>query len=163
MSDIPSASTPTIEIAEATISDVEHILPLFCAYREFYGGLPEVEASREYITERLILRDGVIFLAWLREGEGAVARPVGMAQLHMSYSSGALKRRWILNDLFVAPQARRIGIGRLLLERCRAFAIETRAAGLQLRTEVDNAAAQALYESCGWLRDERFYTYNLTV
>ena len=161
MPEILSAGTATIEIFEATIEDVEHIVPLFCAYREFYGGLPEVDASREYLTERLILRDGVIFLAWLREG--AVARPVGIAQLHVSYSSGALKRRWILNDLFVAPQARRMGVGRLLVERCRVFAVETRAAGLQLRTEVNNTAAQALYESCGWQRDERFYTYNLAV
>ena len=72
-----------------------------------------------------------------------------------------MKPVWILNDLFVSPEARHSGIGRALLERARTFAAETQAKGLTLSTEIDNYTAQALYEIAGWKRDEEFYTYHL--
>jgi GNAT superfamily N-acetyltransferase len=39
-----------------------------------------------------------------------------VAQLYPSFSSGAMARIFILNDLFVAPEARRRGAGSALLE-----------------------------------------------
>jgi ribosomal protein S18 acetylase RimI-like enzyme len=50
-----------------------------------------------------------------------------------------------------------------LLERARVWAIETDAKGLILATAVSNAAARALYESCGWRRDDEFEHYLLLV
>jgi GNAT superfamily N-acetyltransferase len=50
-----------------------------------------------------------------------------------------------------------------LLERARDWAVETRARGLVLSTGVTNKAAQALYESCGWARDDEFHRYRLLV
>lgn len=74
-----------------------------------------------------------------------------------------MKRLWILNDLFVAPQARRAGVGRALLERARQFAEETHAKGLTLQTATDNYTAQAVYEAMGWKRETGFYAYNLYI
>ena len=89
--------------------------------------------------------------------------PVGFTQLFPSFSSVSLKRLWILNDLFVTPNARRAGVAKALLERARQYALDTRAKALVLSTEVDNKSAQRLYEALGWRRDETFYTYGLEV
>ena len=74
-----------------------------------------------------------------------------------------MKRLWILNDLFVAPQARRSGVGTALLEQARSFALQTHAKGLTLTTAIDNYTAQAAYEAAGWERENEFYAYNLRV
>ena len=50
-----------------------------------------------------------------------------------------------------------------MLERAREWAVETRAKGLILATAVSNKAAQSLYESCGWKRDDEFQHYQLLV
>lgn len=147
----------TLTIIQAGPEHVDHITPLFVGYREFYRGLPEVERSRAFLTRMLETGESVIFLA-LR-GETAL----GFIQMFRTYSTGALRHIWILNDLFVAPDARRLGVGRALMEYARDYATRDGAARLTLRTEVTNATAQALYESLGWRRDEAFYTYNLPL
>ena len=63
---------------------------------------------------------------------------------------------WILNDLFVAPATRRLGVGRSLLQSATDFASENGAKRLVLATAVDNHAAQALYEQMGWGRNDAF-------
>ena len=102
----------------------------------------------------------MVFLALAGETGGEA---VGFMQLYPSFSSVSLGRLWILNDLFVDPAVRRGGVGRRLLERARAWAVETRARGLVLSTGVTNKTAQALYESCGWSRDDEFQRYRLLV
>lgn len=74
-----------------------------------------------------------------------------------------LVRTWLLNDLFVAPAARGGGVGRALLQAAAAQARVRGAASLSLSTALDNAPAQALYESLGWVRDTRFCEYGLTL
>ena len=82
------------------------------------------------------------------------ADAVGFVQLYPMFSSVRTARTWILNDLFVAPAARRGGVARALLEAAAAFAREDGAAGLSLETGRDNAAARALYRAAGWHEDE---------
>jgi ribosomal protein S18 acetylase RimI-like enzyme len=152
-------ATP-IAIVRATIEDVPLIAPLFDGYRQFYQQPSNLEGARHFLTERLEEKSSVIFLA-LRTDEKGEQQPCGFTQLYPSFSSVSMKRLWILNDLFVAPEARRLGVSRALLERARTFAAETQAQGLTLSTAVDNYTAQALYESAGWKRDEEFYAYHL--
>lgn len=132
-------------------------MPLFDAYRVFYRQPSDRGLARAFVGERLAQGDTVIFIAE-RGGEG-----VGFTQLFPSFSSVSARRLWILNDLFVAPEARRGGVARALLERAKDYAVETQAKGLVLTTEVNNRAAQSLYEALGWTKDETFYTYGLAV
>jgi GNAT superfamily N-acetyltransferase len=88
---------------------------------------------------------------------------LGFTQLYPSFSSVSVKRLWILNDLFVSQAARRGGVGRRLLERAREWAVETGAKGLTLTTALNNTAARALYESCGWRLDDEFAHYQLLI
>jgi len=88
---------------------------------------------------------------------------IGFVHLYPVFSSVNLTQQWILNDLFVIAEARKLGVGRALMERARQFAENTRAAGLTLETAITNNAAQRLYESLGWRRDQEFYRYFLAV
>jgi GNAT superfamily N-acetyltransferase len=150
-----------MQIKRATISDLDGAAPLFDAYRQFYGQRSDLAAARAFLDERLRRDESVIFLA-VADGQPS-GEALGFTQLYPSFSSVSLKRLWVLNDLFVDPNVRRGGVGRRLLERAREWAIETGAKGLVLTTAVDNSTARALYESCGWQRDDAFQHYYLFV
>ncbi len=150
----------TTEIIRATIDDLPLIVPLFEGYRQFYKQTPDPEGARRFLAEHFEANSSVIFLAFLTDEQGE-RQACGFTQLYLSFSSVALKKLWILNDLFVAPEVRHLGVGRALLKGAREFAAETQARGLTLKTAVDNYPAQALYETAGWKRDEQFYSYNL--
>ena len=147
-------------VKRAAVADLDALAPLFDAYRQFYGQRSDLPAARAFLEERLRREESVIFLAV--DGEGG-NEALGFTQLYPSFSSVSVRRLWILNDLFVRPGLRRGGVGRRLLERAREWAIETDAKGLMLATAVSNAAARALYESCGWRRDDEFEHYVLLV
>jgi GNAT superfamily N-acetyltransferase len=66
---------------------------------------------------------------------------------------------WILNDLFVAQDARRRGVGTRLLCAARDHALRTGAVRLALATAVTNTTAQSLYERHGWRQDTTFLHY----
>jgi GNAT superfamily N-acetyltransferase len=149
-----------MHVKRATISDLDDAAPLFDAYRQFYGQRSDVAAARAFLDERLRREESVIFIAVADEDGGDA---LGFTQLYPSFSSVSLKRLWVLNDLFVGPNVRRGGVGRRLLDRAREWAIETGAKGLVLATAVDNGKARALYESCGWQRDDEFQHYHLFV
>ena len=151
-----------IKIIQAQREHVSLVAPLFDAYRQFYKQQTDIEGAKAFLTQRLQEGSSVIFLA-LAEGDEGKQVPCGFTQLYPSFSSTAMQRIWILNDLFVAPETRKRGVGTALLERARAFAIDTQAYKLTLRTAVDNYTAQAVYEAAGWKRDEQFLTYDLVA
>ena len=145
-----------IRIVRAERKDLDDLVPLFDAYRQFYGQRSDLAAARAFLRERIERDESVIYLAYTEPGEAA-----GFTQLYPSFSSVSLKPLWILNDLYVRSDVRRGGVGRALLERARQHAIETAAKGLVLSTGVTNKAAQTLYESCGWQREDEFFQYHL--
>jgi GNAT superfamily N-acetyltransferase len=130
---------------------------LFDAYRQFYQVPPDPAGALAFIAARLANAESVIFLAQ------AEAAALGFAQLYPTFASVALQSLWLLNDLYVAPEARQRGVGQALVRRAEDFARETGSRGLFLRTATDNAPAQRLYERCGWVRDTRFYRYDKLV
>jgi len=147
-----------VQVTRALVDDTETVAPLFDAYRQFYQQPGDLDGARAFLAERLGRGESVIFLARLDDGI-----PAGFTQLYPIFSSTSMQRAWLLNDLFVAPTARRAGVGRALLERAHAFARETDSKELMLQTAVDNLPAQRLYESLGWQRDNDFYVYMLAV
>lgn len=144
-------------VIRATVEHLDLVAPLFDGYRQFYKQPSNLDGARQFIKDRLIRHESVIFLALVDEAG------VGFTQLYPSFSSTSMRRLWILNDLFVASSGRRQGIGEALLERARQFAIDDGAKGLMLETAVTNTTAQKLYERLGWKRDTEYYVYNLTL
>ncbi len=147
----------SIAVRQATIFDLELIVPLFDAYRQFYRRPSDIDLARRFLLERFRHHESIIFLAEM--GGGAV----GFTQLFPSFSVLSAARIFILNDLFVRPEARRKRVGALLLDSAARFGRAAGAVRLTLSTEVTNQTAQALYEGMGWKRQTEFYSYDLTL
>lgn len=141
----------------AGVEHLDVLTGLFDAYRQFYGQEPDLPGARRFLEARLRAGDSVVLLAFDATGTG-----VGFVQLYLSFSSVSMKPIWILNDLFVAPQARRAGVARSLLEAACELARSTGAARLRLSTAKDNEAARALYLASGY-RMVEFDQYELAV
>ena len=91
------------------------------------------------------------------------AASVGFAQLYPTYSSVSMRKKFILNDLFVSPQARGKGVGAALLDHAKLVAKEYGAVGLALSTAVTNESAQHLYKSNGWELETDFLSFNFSL
>jgi len=150
-----------MEIIRASSEHLDLVAPLFDQYRQFYRQSPDLAAARDYIAQRLANGDAVIFLSIERESNPHGA--LGFVQLYPSLASIPMKPIWILYDLFVATPARKLGVGRALMERATQHARETGADSIILETAADNHAAQRLYESLGYKRDDVFYRYALLL
>ncbi|MCA9102209.1 MAG: GNAT family N-acetyltransferase [Planctomycetales bacterium] len=81
---------------------------------------------------------------------------VGFVQLYPLFSSVSMQRIWLLNDLYVSESARRTGVGTALLDAACEHGARTGALRLELATARTNTAAQQVYASNGWTRDDVF-------
>jgi ribosomal protein S18 acetylase RimI-like enzyme len=145
-----------MKIIQANLDYLEVVTSLFDGYRQFYKQKSDISAATNFIRERIINKEAVIFLALINEA-GA-----GFTQLYPLFSSVSMQRLWILNDLYVAPQYRRQNIGAELLNAAVNLGRETGAVRITLETDADNFQAQKLYEKSGWQKDGHFfYNYNL--
>jgi GNAT superfamily N-acetyltransferase len=118
---------------QATVLDIDLLVPLFDGYRQFYRQPSEPDRIRRFLLDRFEHNQSVIFVAV--RGDGAA---VGFTQLYTSFSSGALARIYVLNDLFVGSFARRAGAGAALLEAAADYARRIGALRLVLSAELTN-------------------------
>jgi GNAT superfamily N-acetyltransferase len=146
-----------MDIRAASADDLDILTPLFDGYRQFYGFASDLTGARAFLNDRFDRHESTIFLAFDCD------RAVGFTQLYPSFSSGRMARIYVLNDLFVMPEARGGGAGRALIAAAQAFGKANGAARLTLSTVTDNLTAQSLYEACGWERETDYYTYNLAL
>jgi RimJ/RimL family protein N-acetyltransferase len=151
-----SAHAPGVRVA--TSADASRIAPLFDAYRQFYGLAPNRSLAERYLAERLALGQSVVLVA-----EAADGTPLGFVQMYPTFSSLRAARVFVLYDLYVDAAARRRGVARRLMETAVTQARAAGAVALTLQTARTNEAAQRLYESLGWRRDEEFWEYGLTL
>lgn len=147
----------SLRVRRAEARDLDVLVPLFDAYRQFYGQPSDLPGARAFLGERFLHGDSAVLLA---EADGAA---VGFTQLYPSFSSTRMARLMILNDLYVTPEARRAGAARALLAAAIAHGKAEGAARLVLSTGVENHSAQALYEAMGWVRETGFYEYGLAL
>lgn len=143
----------TLAVRRALPEDLDRLVPLFGAYLAWYGRPAEPAAIEAFLGARLAAGDSTVLVA--HDDDGIA----GFTQCYPSFSSLSLAPAWVLNDLFVAPQARGGGVARALVE---AACAEARAAGavyVALETAPDNGSARALYESADFSLDEEFLHY----
>lgn len=144
-------------VRQAEIEDVDALVPLFDAYRQFYDQPTDLRRARNWLRARIGANESVVLLAE-RDGHA-----VGFAQLYPMYSSVQTSRIWVLNDLYVSPDQRRLGIARALLNRAIEHARDDGASRVQLETGRRNEAARALYRAAGWREDDtQWYSIPLT-
>ena len=151
----------SIAVRRADANDLDVLAGLFDAYRQFYKQPGDLTAARTFLAERIAQDESVLLVA--EDDASAIgahlvrAEAIGFVQLYPLFSSVRLGRTWLLNDLYVAPQARRLGAARALLDAACTFARDRGALGLELETGRDNITAQALYRSAGWKLGENLH------
>jgi ribosomal protein S18 acetylase RimI-like enzyme len=147
-----------IKTRSANTGDLDALLILFEAYRQFYRKKPAPSEAYAFLKKRLQNQDSVIFLA-----EATSKNIVGFTQLYPSFSSTRMQRLWILNDLYVDPEYRGQGISRLLINTAKDHCKQTKACGILLETETSNTIGNKLYTSARFLLETNnfyFWTNN---
>jgi GNAT superfamily N-acetyltransferase len=129
------------------------------AYCDFYGVSPDDESL--LALSRALMADpeheGIQLIA--RDGSG---QAVGFATVFWTWSTLDAGRIGVMNDLFVAPEARGGGAAEALIEACRERAREHGAVRLSWQTATDNHRAQAVYERVGAARSQ-WVDYSLRI
>jgi ribosomal protein S18 acetylase RimI-like enzyme len=148
----------SVSAKQATIEDLDDLVPLFDGYRQFYGQESDLSMARSFLQERFKHNESIIFIA--RDKAGVA---VGFTQLYPSFTSTGCARIYILNDLFVTTGQRGKHFGLTLLSAAEAFGRRMGAVRLTLSTAVDNTLAQGVYAAAGWKRSDAFITYNLAL
>jgi GNAT superfamily N-acetyltransferase len=134
----------TTTIRPAVRADVLRILEFIRALAA-YERAPEAVTATEASLEREGFGDHPFYSCLIAEHDG---RTVGYALYFFNYSS------WVgpgiyLEDLFVEPELRGRGIGKLLLERVAAIAVEKDCARLQWAVLDWNTPAIDFYRAMG--------------
>jgi len=148
---MPDADQVAVTISIATREDFDELLPLVRAYCDFYDVSPS-DQDLLALSEALVRdpqRDGMQLLA--RDADG---RAVGFATLYWTWSTTRAARIGVMNDLFVAPEARGSGAAERLIETCVERCREHGAVSLGWQTAPDNHRAQRLYDRVGATREE---------
>ena len=147
-----------MNVIRATVTDITDAAPLFAAYREFYGEPYDLKAAAGFLTDRLTLDETIVLLA--RNDEEST---VGFTQIYPSFSSTQLTPIWILNDLFVDPDARGTGAVDALLDTAAALAKDAGVTAIELATAHTNLRAQAVYDRSGYVIDEVYRHYERPI
>lgn len=145
---------PPLVVRQAVLSDLDELAAVFDQYRQFQGKTSDVAACRAFLHERFDHGESVVFVAAVDR------RAVGMAQLYPSYSSTALARVFVLNDLFVTAAGRRAGVASALLAAVEAYAWACGACRISLNVAQSNVPAQDLYRARGWVQDSEFFMFH---
>ena len=145
-----------MEIDSATESDLPALLPLLRGYCDFYGASPSDDGLTAMSRALIAARDADGMLLVARDGDGVA---IGFATVGWKWSSLRAARIAVMEDLFLAPEARGQGAGDALIRACADRAREHGAPVLSWITALDNHRAQAVYERVGasgdaWLEYE---------
>jgi ribosomal protein S18 acetylase RimI-like enzyme len=147
-----------IRIRGALDPDLPALGRLFDEYRQFYKLPGDLEKSTRYLSARLSAGESIVLVAVDDADELC-----GFTQLYPTWCSLLAGRVYVLYDLYVAPGARRHGVGRALIHAATERGRRDGMLRMTLSTARTNLTAQSLYESLGWERDEEFLVYNLAI
>ncbi|MDT3740064.1 MAG: GNAT family N-acetyltransferase [Candidatus Kapabacteria bacterium] len=110
----------SLTIRKAEIEDAELILGFIRDLAEFEKLSDVVSAEVTQIREKLFY-DKPAAEVIIAEWEGI---PAGFALYFYNFSTFLAKRGLYLEDLFVKPEFRSLGIGKALLKKCASIAVE---------------------------------------
>jgi GNAT superfamily N-acetyltransferase len=151
--------TAGMDIASANEGDVSALVPLMRGYCEFYGASPSDEGLVEMARALIAAPDEEGMLLVARDETG---RPIGFAACGWKWSSLRGARIVVLEDMFVAPEARGRGAADALIAECATRARRHGAPVVTWLTAPDNRRAQAVYDRAG-ATAEAFLEYELEL
>jgi ribosomal protein S18 acetylase RimI-like enzyme len=148
-----------MEIDHASDSDVPALLPLLRGYCDFYEASPSDDGLLEMARALIATSDDDGALLVARDEGGAV---IGFAIVCWKWSSLRASRIAVMEDLFVAPEARGQGAADELIRACADLARKLGAPVMTWLTAPDNYRAQAVYNRAG-ATSEAFLEYELEL
>ena len=151
-------SGPAISLRPAAREDVPVVVRLIRALAEYERLSPECLADEAALAAHLF---GSRPYAEVLIAE-VDAEPAGFALFFHSYSTFLTKPGIYLEDLFVVPERRGLGLGRRLLAALAALAVERGCGRLEWSVLKWNAPAIGFYERLGAVPMEEWQVYRLT-
>jgi glycosidase/ribosomal protein S18 acetylase RimI-like enzyme len=137
-------AAPAYKIRSANGGDIHGITHLFVDYQRLFGETnPIFDNIEAFLRDKMGSAGYTLFFA---EKDG---KTVGFAGLYPVYSSVTLRQQWLLNDLFVAENYRRQGIGTALVNELKAH-FSGNSQGIILVASSSDTAAKAFYEANGF-------------
>ncbi len=125
--------------------DLDYLSELFDNYRVFYRKETAIKNAKNFLQARILTNDSEIFVA-----ENTEQILVGFVQLYPLFSSTRMEKLWLLNDLFVNPEYRNIGISIGLINKAKELVEKSNACGMFLETEKSNLVGNNLYHKTGF-------------
>lgn len=146
-------------ITRVGVADLDDVVPLMRGYCDFYEVSPSDGALRALALTLIERPDtsGVQLIARRDGGE-----PVGFATIFWSYSTLSASAIGVMNDLYVAPDARGSGLGAELIRACEAECASRGVEILEWETAPSNARAQSVYDRFDAVRSD-WVAYTLAV
>jgi ribosomal protein S18 acetylase RimI-like enzyme len=136
----------------ATPADLPAVLELMRGYYRD-DGLPFDHDRAAAVMSRLLAEPQWGFVLVL-DSPGAL---LGYVAVCIGFSLELGGNDAFIDEVFVAPEHRRLGLGRRLLEAAASHATWTNVRALHLEVDRGNAAARALYASLGFLPRDRYF------
>ena len=149
-----------INLRRAERADAETVIGLIIALAEFEN-LPPPDADAQARLIEHGFGDSPRFEVLLAEVDGAPG-PVGYALLLQTYSTFLAQPTLYLEDVFVLPDYRKLGIGKALLRHGVRTAYERGCGRMEWSCLDWNTNAQAMYEYMGARRMKEWYLYRMT-
>lgn len=138
-------TTPTIVLRPATRADIPLILELIHALAEYEREPDAVEATEDLLEEQLFgEHPGAEVIIAEVDGQGA-----GFALFFHNFSTWRGRRGLYLEDLFVRPEFRGLGLGRALMIRLAKLAVQRGCGRFEWSVLDWNTPAIDFYRSLG--------------
>jgi GNAT superfamily N-acetyltransferase len=147
-----------ILIRTATADDVATILGFIQELAEYERLADAVVASEDSVLAALFGKAPAAEVL-IAEVDGT---PAGFALFFHNFSTFLSRRGLYLEDLYVRPAHRRLGVGRALLTRLAAIAVERNCGRMEWSVLDWNDSAQRFYERLGAFPMSEWTTYRLT-
>lgn len=144
-------------LRKATVNDTDTILHLIALLAEY-----EKEPESAIATKEDIIRYGFsenpLFYCILAEKEHDI---VGFALYFLTYSTWQGKPGVYLEDLFVKPESRGLGIGKALMKAVANHGVELNCTRMTWQVLDWNTPSIEFYEQCGARYLKEWFTYRL--
>ncbi|MFN3319149.1 MAG: GNAT family N-acetyltransferase [Allorhizobium sp.] len=148
----------SLTIRPATPEDAATILGFITELAVYEKAGHEVEATEETIRAS-IFGEGSVTEAVILESDG---RPAGFAVWFYSYSTWLAKNGLYLEDLYVSPDYRGTGAGKMLLKHLAGIAVEKGCGRFEWSVLDWNEPAIRVYDAIGAEPQSEWIRYRMT-
>lgn len=147
-----------VRIVPASEENFDELMELIEAYQKFYKAQDIDRARNRNFFSRFLTEpeEGVQFIARMKQDA------VGFVTLYFPYSSTRAGQYALMNDLFVSPEARAMGVGAALITKASEVAAARGFQDLCWMTARDNVVAQRLYDRFE-VQKSAWYEYSMAA